>query len=150
MTSLKEKLLAACIKLAAQKVSRYKDELELLKEALEKTDTKDDENGDGQRENLQQQLTQNNLRLAEARKSLEVFENIKGNVFTENIQKGSLVKTDKGFFFVSTSLGKVVTESGETCMAISEHSPLGALLLGKMKGQTVNFNGQTTTIYEVL
>lgn len=49
---------------------------------------------------------------------------------------GSVIKTNKGFLFLSTALGKVSID-GNTVMVISPQSPLGMKLLGlKIKGST--------------
>ncbi len=45
------------------------------------------------------------------------------------IINGSLVKTDKGYLFISTALGKAIID-GNQVIALSSHSPLGQKLLG--------------------
>ena len=44
------------------------------------------------------------------------------------ITKGSLIKTDKGYLFLSIGLGKITIDK-ETVFAISPQSPLGKKLI---------------------
>ncbi len=56
------------------------------------------------------------------------------------IQFGSLVKTNKGYFFFSIGLGKIIVENQNVfCLNIT--TPLGNVLLNKKKGDKVEFNG---------
>lgn len=51
------------------------------------------------------------------------------------IGTGSLIKTDKGIFFIAIPLGKM-----EDVMVISAASPLGKEMIGKKNGDEVVFN----------
>ena len=56
------------------------------------------------------------------------------------IAKGSIIKTDKGFFFLSIALGKATIE-GIPVIAISPQSPLGAKFIGLKENDSVEMNG---------
>ena len=56
------------------------------------------------------------------------------------IIKGSLVKTNKGYLFLSISIGKINLE-GNTVMVISPQSPLGIKLLGLRVNDSTTING---------
>lgn len=66
----------------------------------------------------------------------------------DKIVKGSLIQTDKGYFFVSAALGKVVSE-GITVTALSPLSPLGQKILGLQAGDTESINGNVFQIISV-
>lgn len=149
MNTEKQLLVQACVALAEQKVNQYLNEIDLLKESIEKSDAKDDEGSDGQRETLQQQMGQNNQRLNEARQTLDVCRSIKLNLLSSQIQRGSLVKTSAGNFLVSCSLGKIAVEKN-IYYAVSEASPIGELLLEKHAGDEIVLNGKSIKILEVL
>lgn len=149
MNTEKQLLVQACIALAEQKVSQYLNEIDLLKESIEKSDAKDDEGSDGQRETLQQQMAQNNHRLNEARQTLDICRSIKLNLLSSQIQRGSLVKTTTGNFLISSSLGKITVEKN-VYYAISEASPIGELLLDRQAGDEIVLNGKSIKILEVL
>ena len=61
---------------------------------------------------------------------------------------GSLVVTDKGWFYLAASMGMQRLE-GRTVMCLSATSPLGKLLLGKQAGDVLHFNQQTYTVQEI-
>jgi len=58
---------------------------------------------------------------------------------------GSLVKTNKAYFFISQPLGKIPVDN-ETVIAISPQSPLGIKLMGLVKNDSAELNGITYTI----
>jgi hypothetical protein len=60
---------------------------------------------------------------------------------SKQVAKGALVKTNKGYFYVSIALGKIIVE-GIPVIALSPQSPLGSKLIG------LNANG-TTTVNEI-
>ena len=60
------------------------------------------------------------------------------------IGTGSLIKTDKGNFFIAIPLGKI-----EDVMVISAASPLGKEMIGKKAGEEVVFNGMEYKIKEI-
>ena len=53
---------------------------------------------------------------------------------------GSLVKTNKGYFYVSISLGKILVEN-LPIVAISAQSPLGRKLIGAKQFASIILNG---------
>ena len=62
--------------------------------------------------------------------------NIDPNIITGKILRGSYVKTNKGNFYLSVALGKLII-NGETVMAISPQSLLGGELLGLCINESV-------------
>jgi transcription elongation GreA/GreB family factor len=56
------------------------------------------------------------------------------------IANGTLVKTDKGYFYLSVALGKI-TVDGKTVIALSPQSPLGNKLIGLNVNETAIMNG---------
>lgn len=66
------------------------------------------------------------------------------------VKHGSLVITDQGRYFISISAGALQTEQGDTCFAVSPSSPIGKLMLGKEKGDSVIFGERKFLILEVL
>ncbi len=68
---------------------------------------------------------------------------------TAVVAKGSLIKTDKGYFFLSVALGKSNIDSN-LVMAISLQSPLGAKLTGLKEKDTAYVNGITYTVEAIL
>ena len=87
------------------------------------------------------QIEQANTRaqLQDALEQRAALLNIKPDIISTKILPGSFVKTDKGNFYLSVALGKLII-NGETVMAISPQSPLGAKLIGCSVKDTVSVN----------
>lgn len=68
-----------------------------------------------------------------------VIEKINPTIVAPIVVIGSLIKTDKGYLFLSVALGKTVVE-GITLTALSPQSPLGNQLMGLKAGDTAVFN----------
>ena len=61
---------------------------------------------------------------------------------------GSLVKTNTLLYFICISLGKINVEN-EEIWVISPESPMGKILLGKGKQDSLSFNHREITIQEI-
>jgi hypothetical protein len=70
-------------------------------------------------------------------------------VIVGTIVKGSLIKTNKGYFFMSIALGKAVIE-GVAVTALSPQSPLGIKLLGLKRGEAAEINNTNYDIENIL
>jgi hypothetical protein len=87
------------------------------------------------------QMEQKNIggQLQEALLQKHGLEKINTDTISDSIINGSLVKTNRGYFFISIALGKAVVEEKEV-MAISSQSPLGHKMMGLKAGSTVEIN----------
>ncbi|HEY5369376.1 MAG TPA: hypothetical protein VIJ75_10315 [Hanamia sp.] len=70
-----------------------------------------------------------------------LVEKINSTIVATIILSGSLIKTDKGYLFMSVALGKALIE-GITFTALSPQSPLGKELMGLKAGDTAVFNNK--------
>lgn len=87
--------------------------------------------------------------LKELNEQKQILEKINPEKPSEEISLGSVIETDKGYFFLSVGAGKFFAENMEV-FALSPQSPLGKLLTGKSKDETVEINGNRFLIREVL
>lgn len=67
----------------------------------------------------------------------------------DEIKFGSLVKATNGVFFFSVGIGKLDVE-GESVFCLTLSSPLGNLLQGKRVGESIQLNGNTITVQEIV
>jgi transcription elongation GreA/GreB family factor len=96
------------------------------------------------------QIEQANVR-AQLKEMLEqkaVLEKINPALSPIAIVQGSLVKTNKGYLFVSVALGKAVID-GRAVIALSSQSPLGKQLMGLQVGNTATINSHQYIIEEL-
>jgi transcription elongation GreA/GreB family factor len=71
-----------------------------------------------------------------------IVEKINPTIVAPIIVSGSLVKTDKGYLFLSIASGKALV-AGTTVTALSPQSPLGNQLMGLKAGDTAVFNNKS-------
>ena len=69
----------------------------------------------------------------------DALEKINPSLSVTKIVKGSLVKTNKGYLFVSTALGKATIED-IAVIALSPQSPLGMKLMGLVANNIAEIN----------
>lgn len=67
------------------------------------------------------------------------LEKINPDITAAMIVNGSLVKTNRGYLFMSVALGKAVVENTGV-IALSAQSPLGQKLMGLKIGEVASFN----------
>ena len=76
------------------------------------------------------------------------MEKINASIVAETVVKGSLIKTNKGYLFLSVALGKAVVDSVPVT-ALSPQSPLGRLLIGLRIGATAAVNNNQYIIESI-
>lgn len=90
-----------------------------------------------------------NQQLKEALKQKILFSKIDPHVSTSKIINGSLIKTNKGYFFLSIALGKIIVDS-TMIIALSPHSPLGQKLMGLKANDAAEMNGTRYIIENIV
>ena len=96
------------------------------------------------------QIEQANVRgqLKDAATQKTALEKINPILSAPIIVNGSLVKTNRGYFFLSVALAKAIIE-GNRVMAISPQSPLGIQLMGLKAGGTAAINANKYIIESI-
>ncbi len=95
---------------------------------------------------LEQQKTKQQLDEALIQK--DVLDKINITKKTLHVTLGSLVKTNKGFLFLSVALGKVIVDE-HVVTTLSSQSPLGKKLLGCRANDVAEVNGIKYVIEEI-
>jgi transcription elongation GreA/GreB family factor len=78
----------------------------------------------------------------------EHLQKINPSIAHNKIGLGSLVETNNGWYYFSVGIGTINMES-LSIFAINPKAPIGELLLGKTKGESVLFNGKSTEILSI-
>jgi len=79
--------------------------------------------------NVQNQLDEFEL-------SKNILDRLDITLVNDSIIPGSLIKTNKGYFYLSVAAGKMM-QDGFTIFSMSTKSPLGSKLLGKKVGEKI-------------
>lgn len=87
------------------------------------------------------QIEQENTRniLKEAKEQKLQLDRIDINIKSEKIIKGSLIKTNHGYLFLSIAFGKITVEN-QQIIALSPQSPLGLKLVGSKINDKIEVN----------
>jgi len=89
---------------------------------------------------MQLEIEKLGTQLKEAELQLNEFEKINFSKTIQAIEQGSLVETNKGYFLIASSIGKIIVD-GKTIFVISSKSPLAVAFLGQQQKNNVSFNG---------
>ena len=81
----------------------------------------------------------------QAQQERQIVERLDDTVIYKKGALGAFLKTSMGDFFLSISIGQVEIE-GNKVMIISPQSPIGALLLGKIVGDSFSIRGKEAVI----
>ena len=99
------------------------------------------------REMLQQEINNLQRQLNESLQQQSWIQKISGEP-SSKVQTGALVKTDKGLFYISASVGEVIFEN-QKIMTVSAESPLVKAMTGLTKGQNFFVNTVSQAVEEI-
>lgn len=100
------------------------------------------------REMAQRELDVQEAQLSKTEILLHVLKDLPLDQEVGCVGLGSLVVTDMGTYFISIGIGQIEFDE-QNVFVISLASPIGQLLNGKKKGETISFNGNEIKILEV-
>jgi transcription elongation GreA/GreB family factor len=97
------------------------------------------------------QLEQEKLskQIADLAEQKTEFDKIDFTKSSSQIIQGSLIETNKSYFLIATSIGKIEVQ-GKTVFVISNKSPLAIALYSKKQNDIVTFNGVEYSIKSIL
>ena len=138
--TLKQKVHQHYLQMVNDKISLFQQDLADLKEsgANETKSTAGDKH-ETALAMLQIEEANKRVQLEKVIAQKIVVKKINPTIVASLVVSGSLVKTDKGYLFISVALGKAVVE-GIVVTALSPQSPLGKQLMGLKAGDTAVFN----------
>lgn len=133
-------LLQQCKSVLASKMAHLHTELSEISESMS-NETKSSVGDKHETARARMQAEQEKLgrQLSGLELQLKELERISTTEAHVTIGPGSLVETNKGFFFISAALGKVICD-GKEVYAISPQSPLAQKMKGLKAGSEFEFN----------
>ena len=99
------------------------------------------------REMLQQEINNLQTQLNEVLKQQDFLKTILVKP-SDKAEKGAIVKTEKGLFFISVSLGEINFDN-QKIICISPESPLAKAMNGKQKGEVFSLNNMSQKIVDI-
>ncbi len=89
---------------------------------------------------LQIEQANTGAQLQEALNQNQQLFKINPQISAKQVVNGSFIKTNKGYFFISIALGKIIMKDG-LVIALSPQSPLGSKFCGLFVNETTEMNG---------
>jgi transcription elongation GreA/GreB family factor len=135
-----------CVSIVAEKIHELQSALSELSDGAQ-NDAKSSAGDKHETARAMMQIEQDRIarQLADAMTLRHVLERIQPERSCDTAIAGSLLKTDKGYFYLTAAIGKVDI-NGLAVMAISAQSPLGVKLLGLKAGDSTTVNTRSFTI----
>ncbi|REC43321.1 hypothetical protein [Chryseobacterium sp. 5_R23647] len=99
------------------------------------------------REMLQQEINNLQIQLNEVLKQQDFLKTVLPKQ-SDKVEKGAIVKTEKGLFFISVSLGEITCEN-QKIICISPESPLAKAMYGKQENESFSLNNINQKIIEI-
>ena len=150
MESLKEQLYNKCLEFVNRRLKTITNTIESNKKDLQsETKSSAGDKHETGRAMLQLEMEKAGQQLYGVTEMKLVLERINIQEVSSVCKMGSIVKTNTINYFLAISAGKIVVEN-EIFYAVSAKSPIGQLLLGKKKNDTLQFNGNEYNIDIVL
>ena len=147
---LKEKIYQTCLHLLNQQVADMEHSLQDLVAGMT-DDTKSSAGDKHETARAMAQLEQEkiNNQLSAVKSQLQVLQQLDISILSLKAYNGSLIKSDKGYLFLSVAIGKIVVNE-QTVIVLSSQSPLGKLLMGRQVNEIVEMNGIRYFLIDIL
>lgn len=147
---LKQKVYAACLQLVNDKIQSFQNTLNDLSEGA-KNDSKSSAGDKHETARAMMQLEQEKIskQLDEVLLQKAILHKIDIEVKSTRIQNGSLIKTNKGYLFLSIPLGKINVDKIDV-IVLSAASPLGIKLMGLQINALIEINTTKYNVEEII
>lgn len=147
--SLKQQLLAECLKIQREVVATAKKAMEEAQEsAMEYDESAEDNMVDSYREEMQNKRDMFARQLESALDDLALLHKVKPDEAITTAAFGSVIVTEAQTIFVSISLG-VIKLDGKSFVAVSPAAPLYKAVAGKKVGDSFSFRDKQIKVLEV-
>ena len=134
----KEKLIIIVRQKLSEKIQNFEKLIAETRASSNDTKSSMGDKYETGREMLQQEINNLQVQLNEVLKQQDFLKTILPKS-SEKAEKGALVKTERGLFFISVSLGEITFEN-QKIICISPESPLAKAMNGKQKNEVFSIN----------
>ncbi|WP_029331320.1 hypothetical protein [Gillisia marina] len=149
MVPNKIQLFNNCLDVINKQISRYKAEMDSVKESMEANDTHTDYDEEGNQGELLGNFEKYAKYLDTAQTMKLTLNKVDREHYSETIKFGSVIETEENYYFIACGLGKVQMDDGSSVFVISTEAPIYEKLKGKKAGETFVLNEKEIKILEV-
>lgn len=143
----KSKILEVLKTKLAEKIQKFEKLIEGTRASNNDTKSSMGDKYETGREMLQQEINNLQRQLNEAMNQQATLQKINTDVCAK-VQNGALIKTDRGLFYISASVGEIIYDN-QKIMTVSSESPLAKAMASLHKGQHFSLNNNSQTIMEI-
>lgn len=144
----KKEIYYKCLDAVNQKIEKYQNEMDMIKESMEANDVKTDYDEDN-RGQLLGDFEKYAEYLNQAQEMKEKLANLDLDHYSEIVNFGSVVETNKDYYFVAVPVGEIILEDGSQVYAISTEAPIYQVMKDKKAGDSFNFKDKEREIKRV-
>ena len=143
----KEKLIRIIRQKLSEKIENFEKLIAETRASSNDTKSSMGDKYETGREMLQQEINNLQVQLNEILKQRDFLKTVlpKPN---DKAEKGAIVTTEKGLFFISVSLGEIKIEN-QKIICISPESPLAKTMNGKQRGDVFSLNTMVQKILDI-
>ncbi|WBL24073.1 transcription elongation factor [Zunongwangia sp. HGR-M22] len=141
MKTNKKELYYNCIDMINAKIEQHQNRMDEIKQSMENNDIKTDYDEDNKGQMLGD-FEKHAGYLSEAQEQKEELSKIDPEHKNNIIGLGSVVETDRNYYFISVPLGEINMEDGSQIFAISTKAPIYKELEGKQPGDKFTINDE--------
>lgn len=149
MNQLKAQIHQTCLKQIAERIQNLEKRIEIINES-KASETKSSVGDKFETGRAMLQIDEDKMltQLQFNRSIQGQLQQISLKIKSDQVRSGSLVKTEKGLYFVGIGLGKVKVDQ-TLCYCVSLQSPVGLALVGCKLGDKVAINQLKMTILDI-
>ncbi|GAB5552598.1 MAG: hypothetical protein Sapg2KO_21890 [Saprospiraceae bacterium] len=149
MDQLKKQIHQTCLQQIAKRIQNLEKRIATINESkASETKSSVGDKFETGRAMLQMDEEKMLTQLQFNRATLGRLEQINLDEKSDQVKNGSLVKTEKGLYFVGIGLGKVMVDQ-TLCYCVSLQSPVGMALIGQKLGGKISINQMEMTILDI-
>ncbi len=142
----RQQVFAKCLDKVNDQIRKYNEKLASLKESMDSIDRHNDYDEEGK---LLGEYEEYSRHLDTAQKMKAKLNTVDRDHYTEDIQFGSIIETEKNYYFIAVGLGKIDLDNGSSIFAVSTEAPIFEKLKGKKEGDSFEINDQKMEILKV-
>ncbi|WP_370087772.1 hypothetical protein [Ekhidna sp.] len=148
--AFKKEVHDTCVKLLEGKIGDLEAELAAVREsAISETKSSMGDKYETGREMMMQEGNRLSHQLDLYLSQLATLKSIDAEKSLDHVKSGSLIQTNKGWFYISAPIGQVV-HNEKRIFVISPSAPLAKEMMNKAINDSFTFNGQAQTIVDLI
>jgi len=149
MVPNKTELFNHCLDAINKQIARYKEEMDTIKESMVANDVHTDYDEEGSKGELLGDFEKYAKYLDTAQNMKLTLNKVDRDHYSEIVKFGSIIETEKSFYFIACGLGNIKMDDGSLVHVISTEAPIYEKLKGKKAGDSFTINEHDIKILEV-